>query len=193
MTDGPIIDQPILDSDIADFIDGEPSFHPILQIWREVLAPARAARSEQITPQWASRICMKYQEMRFADMPAFRDRYFDKIAELEGILHAVIEADDECLNPATAEDDARENADNYVTVLTQWQFAVLRWELDWDCEDPSAGPELAAISEVHTMFFGDMGLTSLLDQINFEFTDMHRDALALALQAYKESRESDGE
>jgi hypothetical protein len=70
---------------------------------------------------------------------------------------------------------------------------VLGWELDWDCTDSAAGAELAAISEVHTMFFGDVGLTSLLDQISFEFTDMHRDALGMALLNYKESREGDGE
>ena len=193
MNDQPMIDQPIKDSDIADFIDGEPSFHPILQVWREILSPGHEASKESITPQWASRICSKHQQLTFADMPAFRDRYFAKIAELEGILYAVIEADDECLNQATAEEDASYNSDNYITVLTEWQVTVLGWELDWDCTDPAAAAELAAVSEVHTMFFGELGLTSLLDQINFEFTDMHRDALALALQSYKESREGDGE
>lgn len=193
MTDKPIIDQPILDSEIADFIEGEPSFHPILQIWREVLSPAHEASKEVITPQWASRICAKYTQLTYADMPEFRNRYFAKIAELEGILHAVIEADEECLNQPTAKEDASYNSDNYITVLTQWQITVLGWELDWDCTDPAAAAELAAISETHTMFFGEVGLTSLLDQISFEFTDMHRDALALALQSYKESREGDGE
>lgn len=192
MTD-PIIDQPIKDSAIADFIEGEPSFHTILEVWREILKPAQDSATEHITPQWASRITSKYTQLVYADMPEFRDRYFAKIAELEGVLHAVIEADDECLNQATPEEDGEYNADNYLTVLTQWQIVVLGWELDWDCADPAAGAELAAISEVHTMFFGDVGLTSLLDQISFEFTDMHRDALGMALVNYKESREGDGE
>jgi hypothetical protein len=193
VTDQPMIDQPIKDSAIADFIDGEPSFHTILQVWQEVLRPAQAAASEQITPQWASRICGKYTQLEFSDMPQFRDRYFGKIAELEGVLHAIIEADDEALNQTTPEEDAQYNAGNYITALTQWQITLLGWELDWDCTDPAAAAELAAISEVHTMFFGDVGLTSLLDQINFEFTDLHRDALGLALLNYKESREGDGE
>jgi hypothetical protein len=74
-----------------------------------------------------------------------------------------------------------------------WQITVLGWELDWDCMDPDAPAELAAISEVHTMFFGEVGLTALLDEIPFEFTDMHREALALALQSFKDGREGDGE
>jgi hypothetical protein len=189
----PIIDQPIKDSAIADFIDGEPSFHTILEVWREVLRPAQDSRTERITPQWASRICSKYDRLKFSDMPEFRDRYFGKIAELEDILHAVIASDDECLNQATAEEDVQHNSAHYIQILTDWQIAVLGWELDWDCTDPSAVAELAAISEVHTMFFGDVGITSLLDQIQFEFTDLHRDALGMALLNYKESREGDGE
>jgi len=192
MTDQPMIDQPINDVSPAD-LDIDAPFNPILRVWSEVLKPARDVAGDQITPQWASRITAKYQELTFADMPDFRDRYFAKIAELEGVLHAVIEADEECLNQATPEEDAEYNSDNYITVLTQWQVTVLGWEMDWNCQYPSAAAELAAISEVHTMFFGEVGLTSLLDQINFEFTDMHRDALGLALLNYKQSREGDGE
>lgn len=192
MTDQPLIDQAIKDVSPADLNIDAP-FHTILEVWREVLKPAQAAATEHITPQWASRITSKYAELKFADMPEFRDRYFAKIAELDGILYAVIEADEESLNQATAEEDVEHNSENYITVLTQWQITVLGWELDWDCTDPGAGAELAAISEVHTMFFGDVGLTSLLDQISFEFTDMHRDALGMALLNYKESREGDSE
>jgi hypothetical protein len=193
VTDQPLIDQAILDTTVADLGEAAPSFHTILEVWAKVLEPARKERSSQITPQWASRICSKYQEMHFSDMPEFRDRYFDKIAELEEILLEVITSDDEALNQTTAEEDVEHNSDNYITVLTYWQIAVLGWELDWACREPWAGAELAAISEVHSMFFGDTGLTSLLDQIQFEFTDMHRDALALALQSFKDSREGDGE
>jgi len=193
VTDQPLIDQPIKDSDITEFIDGEPSFHTILEVWASVLEPAHKEADAHITPQWATRICGKYGEMQFHDMPTFRDRYFAKIAELESILLAVIEADDEALKQTTPEEDAQYNSDSYITVLTMWQITVLGWELDWACSEPWAGAELAAISEVHSMFFGEVGLTALLDQINFEFTDMHRDALALALQSYKDSREGDGE
>lgn len=193
MTDAPLIDQAIMDTTTADLGDPSPEFHTILEVWRAILSPAQKEADAHITPQWGSRICGKYQQMQFSDMPEFRDRYFAKIAELESILHAVIESDSEALNQATPDEDVEHNSENYITVLTQWQIAVLGWELDWNCEDDAAAAELAAVSEVHSMFFGDLGLTALLDQIQFEFTDMHRDALALALQSYKDSREGDGE
>jgi hypothetical protein len=197
VTDQPLIDQPldqpIKDSDISEFIEGAPSFHTILEVWATILAPARKEANAHITPQWASRICGKYDQMEFRDMPEFRDRYFAKIAELEAILLDVISQDDECLNQTSAEEDVEHNSQHYIDILTQWQVAVLGWEMDWNCTEITAAAELAAISEVHIMFFGEVGLTALLDQIQFEFTDMHRDALGLALQAYKESREGDGE
>jgi hypothetical protein len=193
VTDQPLIDQSIMDTTVADLGEVTPQFHTILEVWAKVLEPARKEADAHVTPQWASRICAKYQQMQFADMPEFRDRYFDKIAQLEAILLDEISQDDEALNQTTPEEDAQHNSEHYLAVLTSWQIAVLGWELDWACSEPTAPAELAAISEVHSMFFGDVGLTALLDQIQFEFTDMHRDALALALQSYKDGREGDGE
>lgn len=196
MTDQPLIDQPITgDATVQEALEGvdAPTFHTILEVWAKVLEPAHKEADSQITPQWAVRICGKYAEMHYRDMPEFRDRYFAKIAQLEAILLDVISQDEEALKQTTPEEDAQYNGERYITLLTLWQIAVLGWELDWNCEDDYAAAELAAISEVHSMFFGDLGLTALLDQINLEFTDMHRDALALALQSYKEGREGDGE
>jgi hypothetical protein len=196
VTDQPLIDQPIIgDATVQEALEGvdAPTFHTILEVWAKVLEPAHKEASAHITPQWTVRICGKYAEMRYRDMPVFRDRYFAKIAQLEAILLDQISQDDEALNQTTPEEDVEHNAQHYVALLTLWQVAVLSWEMDWNCEDEDAPAELAAISEVHSMFFGDLGLTALLDQINLEFTDMHRDALALALQSYKEGREGDGE
>jgi len=39
------------------------------------------------------------------------------------------------------------------------------------------------------MFFDQNGLTALLDQIKFEFSDQDRDLLAAELQELRESRE----
>jgi hypothetical protein len=195
VTDQPIIDASLEDKPltVADVLDQAPSFHTILEVWRAILTPALDEKRSRITPQWASRICQKYPGMQFADMLEFRDRYFDKIEQLLALLSAEIETDDECLNRQTEEEDAEHNAGHYISILTDWQLAVLGWEMDWDCADPCAAIELAAIAETHEMFFGQTGLTALLDQINFEFTDMHRDALSLALQSYKDSREGEGE
>lgn len=157
-------------------------YHTILEVWREVLKPAQTERLKQITPQWANRICNGYREMNFDDMPAFRDRYFGKIGELEDILLGEIESDDECLNVTSPEEDVEANSHHYLNVLTNWQKLFLTWELEWSCDDPVASVELAAISEVHRMFFDQNGLTSLLDQIKFQFTDDDRYLLAAELE-----------
>lgn len=189
------VDQPILGDVVVpgEGDDGAPAFHTILEVWREVLTPGEAIKNEKITPQWATRMVSKYAGLTFQDMPDFRDRYFAKVEELLQRVVDVIDADPECVNLTTPEEDAEINSRHYVDLLTEWQILVLGWEMDWDCTDPAASAELAAISETHTMFFGSMGLTSLLDNIPFQYTDMHKDALALALQSYKEGREGGGE
>ncbi|MGV0949424.1 MAG: hypothetical protein ACOYB3_02040 [Azonexus sp.] len=174
--------------DILDEANAAP-YHTILEVWREVLKPARTERTAKITPQWANRIVSTYRGLEFADMVKFRDHYFDKIAELEDILLGEIETDDECLNVTKPEEDVENNSHHYINVLTNWQKTFLSWELDWDCTDDCAAAELAAISEVHRMFFDQNGITALLDQIKFEFSDNDRDLLAAELQELRDSRE----
>jgi hypothetical protein len=174
--------------DILDEANGAP-YNTILRIWREVLAPAAAERDKAVSPQWANRICSTYRELRFADMEDFRDIYFGKIMELAEILDLEINGDDECLSPTTPEEDVEANSHHYLNVLFDWQKAFMLWEKDWRCFDDTAAVELAAISEVHKMFFEPTGIVSLLDNIKFEFTDDHRAALQDELAAVTTSRE----
>lgn len=164
-------------------------YHSILEIWREVLVPSFEERKKKITPQWANRIVTTYNGLTFGDMHHFRDRYFDKIAELFAILAVEIEADTECLNVVTPEEDVETNSFRYINVLTNWQKAFLQWEIDWSAAASDAAVELAAISEVHRMFFDQNGLTALLDQIKFEFTDSDRDVLAAELNDMRAAAE----
>ena len=174
--------------DILDDANAAP-YNSILRIWAEVLKPAEQERLKKITPQWANRICNTYREINFADVPKFRDHYFDKVLELANILDLEIATDDECLNVTTPEEDVQHNTFHYLNVLIDWQKALLSWELAWDCSDACAAVELAAISEVHRMFFDQNGLTALLDQIKFEMTDDHRDLLAASLQEMRDAQE----
>lgn len=176
---------------VQDILDdaNAAAYHTILEVWREVLKPAQTERTKRITPQWANRIVTTYNGLAFADMLEFRDRYFDKIKELEDILVAEIDSDDECLNVITPEEDVEANSSHYLNVLINWQKAFLSWELAWDCADPDASIELSAISEVHRMFFDQNGLTALLDQIKFEFTDDDRDLLAAELNDLRGAQE----
>lgn len=163
-----------------------PQFHPILEVWREVLKPAATERMQPPSSGWCNRIVSSFQEVEFADMYNFRDTYFDKIAQLAAIIDFEIGTDPDCLSYSSPEEDALENAEHYKSVLLLWQQAVQQWELEWSCVDIDAGVELAAISEVHKMFFGEVGLTQYLDNIRFEFTEADQATLAEALQDQRE-------
>ena len=185
----------ITDEELAAFVgnegleDGEaPPYHPILRVWREVLSPAREELDAKVTPQWASRIVTTHTGLTFGDMEKFRDSYFGKIVELLEILELEIESDDECLSYATPEEDVEHNGDHYRNLLLTWQMAFLQWELDWETTAPDAAVELAAISEVHKMFFGQTGVTAFLDNIKFEFTEADQQLVAEALEELKEGR-----
>lgn len=183
----------ITDEAIQGFIEnhgGEmPSYHPILQVWREILKPAADEAQHKVTPQYASRITQSYQELCFSDMEDFRDAYFGKVLALAEELDAEITTLDEPFEAITTpEEDCEAYSQHYKNLLREWQLCLLRWEMDWDCMSPHAAVELAAISEVHKMFFGPQGLTAFLDNIKFEFTESDQAELAEALEAYKEGR-----
>ena len=189
--EGPETGEPFTDDEIRDFMERgpeAPSFHPVLEVWREVLRPAATEATTKVTPQWASRIIQSYPQIQFADMNAVRDSYFGKILQLAKVLDLEIEEDDECLGYTTPEEDVEHNAHHYKNLLLNWQLAFLQWELDWDCTDDHAAVELAAISEVHKMFFGQNGITAFLDNIKFEFTESDSAYLAEALQELKDGQ-----
>jgi hypothetical protein len=164
-------------------------YHTILEVWRAVLAPVATERDNKVTPQWANRIINTYQEIRFSDMEPFKDLYFDLVQELAGILDEEIDTDEECLKHTSTEEDVERNSAHYLNVLFNWQKAILQHELQWDSNSPDAAIQIGALSEIHKMFFDKTGLTSLLDQINFEFTDSDRDLLASELEELKTSQE----
>ena len=152
-------------------------YHTILEVWREVLRPAASEQTKRITPQWATRVVNTYHGITYADMPAFRELYFGRILHLASILDDEIATDDECLKLTSAEEDVEHNVHHYLNVLFAWQMQFMQWEIEWDATSPTAAVEVAALAEVHKMFFDPQGLTALLDQINFQFTDTDRDTL----------------
>lgn len=192
MTDKNLLDKD--DLTVADIIEdaNQAPYHTILEVWREVLKPAAAERLKRITPQWATRVIATYSGLAYADMPAFRDLYFGSILTLAEILDNEITEDDECLNLHTPEEDLEHNSAHYLNVLISWQMQFMQWEVEWDATDPKAAIQVAALGEVHKMFFDPQGLTALLDQINFQFTDDDRDLMTTALQSLL-VEEGDGE
>ena len=167
----------------------EVQYHTLLEVWQFTLASAETERTKKITPQWANRITSAYREVNFGDMPMFQTRFFDKLAEIKEVLDTVIAGDEECLKKATPEDDAKENDAHYRLILSDWQRIFLTWELRWSCADSIAPVELAAISEVHRLLFGDSGLVSYLDNIPFEFTEVDQQALLAELAELRDTWE----
>lgn len=182
MTDNNLLDKD--DLTVEDIISdaNQAPYHTILEVWREVLKPAEAESRKRITPQWATRVIASYSGLTYADMPAFRDYYFTSIISLGWVLENVIAEDDECLNLHTPEEDLEHNNHHYLSVLINWQLQFMQWEIEWEPTDPDAAVKVAALGEVHKMFFDPQGLTALLDQIDFQFTDDDRDLLASALK-----------
>lgn len=174
---------------IEDILEGadKTPFHPVLQVWKEVLDASQTVRKEKINPQWALRVVQAHTEVTFNDMPTYRDAYYGRIDQLIEALHAEIDGDDECFNVTSPEEDNELNSVHYLNILFTWQKAILGWELDWDCTSPDAGVQLASIIEVHKMFFGEVGLVSLLDQINFEFPETVQEQLMLELEELKKN------
>ena len=167
-------------------------FNPILRVWQEIIQGSQAVRKERINPQWARRTVTAHPHVYFQDMPDYAEVYYAKIDQLAQALQAEIESDDECLNTTSAQEDVEQNTVHYTNVIFTWQKIILSWELDWDCSSALAAVELAAIIEVHKMFFGDVGMVSLLDQINFEFSDVVQEQLFLEMEELKENWNHNG-
>lgn len=171
------------------FSEGQPpSYHSILLVWRKVLEPAEAESKLPVTPRWASRIVSTYAGVVMKDTVEVHKRYFAKVKELQDILEYEIATDEDCLKAGAPEEDLEDNSVHYKNLLRLWQMQILQWELDWSPLDKTAAAELAAISEVYAMFFGDTGLVSYLDNIRFEFDEDDQQELTEALNELKEGR-----
>jgi hypothetical protein len=184
-------DDKVLDEEIAEALEEafKGPYLTILQAWREVLKSVESEKHADVTPAWANRITGSYREMRYADMPAFRDLYYAKVEKLTELLDAIIESDEECLKQASAEEDLEHNGKHYLAVITEWQLQLLQWEMDWNCTAENAAIDLASTAEALGTFFGDHGMTDLLETINLRFTDADTEALAGKLEAAKKAKE----
>lgn len=194
------IEQPELSAqDIADleklneaFESGDleaPSYHTILQVWREILSPITEVRKTPPTPRWSVTILGRYQGLTFADMGTVHELYFDRLEELRAVLLGEIAEDEECLNYTSAEEDIEHNTHHYKNLLLNWQLANLQWELDWKHDDADAAAQLAAMGEVHNMFFSQTGIVALLDQVGLEMTEADSQDITDALEELRGSSE----
>lgn len=180
------VELPMTERDQADLADmlAEPdnfTYHTVLQVWLEILKQENLELNRAITPRWATNIVSKYDEVRFADMPAYVEEYFDLVTACRDAIQAEVDKHEDCLIYNDAAEDALENAEIYKEILRNWQLEFLRRELTWNCEDERAAVKIAALSEVHGVFFGDTGLSAHLEVIKMEFTDEDQADLQAAL------------
>lgn len=170
--------------------DETPEIEPhrtLLEVWRELLKPARDHADEPIGLNWAVRLKGLYPHLTFAELDQVRAGYFTRLNQLVDILHYEIESDPDCLGRDTIEDDATDNAHHYRSLLLLWQQAILVWESEWLATDDNAAIDAAVIAEVHKMFFGPMGIIAHLDSINFQFTEDDQEELGKALTEFDAS------
>jgi hypothetical protein len=164
-----------------------PNYHTVLEVWREVLKPAAKLSYEKVTPQYASKMLATYPGLDYPACQDLQDRYYLKIQQLADVLDLEISGDSDCLTFDTPEDDVAENFTHYKSVLFKWQELFLQWELEWGCGDTDAAVELAAISEIHKLFFGPTGITAFLDNIRLELTEADQEELAELLQEQRDA------
>lgn len=182
--------------DIANLEAGAPAeavvtYNTVLKVWLELLSNAEKELAEDpITPMWANKICHTYREVNFGDMPEMKERYYSKIIHLRDLVAEEIASDPEVHNVADTVEDLEQNREHYVNVLLEWQFAIATWEAQWDCTDPYAGVELAAIAEVQQVFFGlpgqREGIVAYIESIKFEYTDDERAELQELIEAHRQ-------
>ena len=180
-----------MDEGLAPEETEAPSYHTILETWREVLKPAHGEVLKDVTPQWASKMVRSYPELRYADCEALRDSYYAKLFQLEEVLLQEIATDEECLTYTSAAEDVEHNGHHYKNMLLQWQLAFLQWELDWRCTHKDAAVEMAAIGETHQIIFGSperQGLVAWLGNVNFEFTEADQAEIAEELEALRNNQ-----
>lgn len=183
MTDTPETSDLTVEDILAEAQDA--AYHSLLETWQRILQPSGEVRMEPITPQWSLRIINKFPQIGFADMPEFRDAFYDLLEEMYDGLVSEIDSDDECFNVDSPEEDVERNGHHYLNVLFTWQKIILGRELDWNCESATAAIDVAVMSEVHRMFFDGTGITALLDQIGFQFTEDNQQQLTAELQELK--------
>lgn len=195
-------DQPNETLEIPDDLSEMPEaaepapYRTLLELWRVLLNTSRTVPDEPVSMQWATKMVNTYPEIRYRDVEDIHVGVFALTAELADILDEIIESDDECLKKVDAQEDAEQNAHLYRRALIDWQVAFIEREARWRATDKGAARELAILSEVQQMFFGQTGLVGHLDTIGFQYTEADQEELTKALVAAKDAalgKEVEGE
>lgn len=168
----------------------EASYNSMLKVFEAIFNGIDTERDERITPVWANRMISLYPQMTFKDLPAFHERYFNKLEELRNILRMEIEAAGDDIEVDSSEEDIENNSARFLNLLLQWQVTLQQWDLDWRVDSEDAVVEMAAASECFKFLFGQTGITQFFSDIEFTLSDEDQKMIG---DAILEAREETGE
>ena len=179
----------------ASFAEGSSDELPpltvtVLRIWQEILGNIEESRQERISPTLAARVVRAWSNMTIQEVPQYWALYYDLLESARTRLHNVLSAHPDAIDQV--ENDAEENREVYLEVAFEWNDLLARMDEQWNCTDPEAHLQLAALTDVAGFLTGPNGLFDALSQpqVGFEFTEADQAALAKRLGEAAAGRKS---
>ena len=183
-------DKLLTEEDIAD-IDAltreKAPYFTVLKAWQETLAPLEQESAKKPTADWAAVIISKWPFLQFSDLMSVHGHYFRILKDLKNILDAEINSDKDALTYTTIEEDVENNKDHYVSIIKDWQKALIAEQSKWDVSAEDAGPRMAALGEVQQQLLGKNGLVSYLGVIQLPFSDEEQFEMDDELEAFRKT------
>lgn len=144
--------------------------YSLLKVWQEVLSNIEEAMETRLSMAAVNNITRAWPQIKVQEASTYHWAYHSNLLVMRRILEAVIGSDEDAID-REGKEDIELNRKHYITLLTEWQRQVVRWELDWNSEDKEAHIWMAAFLTVGEFFFGDSGLVRHLDLRGFELSD----------------------
>lgn len=166
----------------------DPTYHSILEVWRNMLDPEHQDRGRAPTPDWCAVLIARWPFLRFADCGIVQAEYFRIFDNVHAVLAQVFEDNPQAFEAETREEDI-ENKELYVFLLKEFQKALFVTQSEWSFDDPEAGAKMAALGEAQQQILGKDGLASYLGVIGLPFTQEEQDAMNQELTEFRESLE----
>lgn len=159
------------------------NYRSVLEMWDKVLEPVFSSALEKPQPGWATGMVRRHVGLTLASTVQLHELFHTRVKELKQILSQAIEAHPDALTVKSADQDLDDNFEIYKQLLMDWQLQYVTWEHTVDLTSDGAAVQIAALSELHTMFFSETGVVAHLSSIGFDqvFTEEHQAELAQAL------------
>lgn len=173
--------------------DDAPTPRIVLETWDHLLGDIERSEESGVAPETAVRIVKAWPFLKMQELSTYHRLYHENLKALrEYVVNAIIEHPEALKHTGTTEDglseDAQENGEIYVELITAWQVEAQQWSLDWDCDDEQSHIQLAAIADAQAFFLGETGIIQHLGSIGLDLTQEQYEAMGEALEAAKAGR-----